>query len=112
MLDKLLAERSLWRDVLEQLLVVDLPAQTAADAPGHAAAPRARFAADGNGQRERNRGYRHRRPAVALKAMMWRVQRRVHFTPPSHIPCARTRSCPVPVARPSRLAKPSPPCRR
>src|SRR5262249_8347105 len=75
-LEEFLAEGSLLRNVLEQFLVVHLPAELAADAPADAAAACSRFAADGRGQRRRALTRSAHRGAIALKTM---ARRFAHF---------------------------------
>src|SRR5262249_34858492 len=67
-----LAHGGILSHVLQQLLVVDLPAEQAAGPPGDAAAAGARFAAEGNRQSCRDGAWRRLPAAVSLEAVEWR----------------------------------------
>src|SRR5262249_5886448 len=72
-LHEVLPERPLLRDVFEDFLVKDLPAELVGDAPADGAAARAGLAADGDGQPGGDAGRRRRRRAVAPEAVARRL---------------------------------------
>src|SRR5262249_52989020 len=72
---EVIAEGAFLGDVVEQLLIVNLPAELAANAAGNSAAARSGLTADGNSQGRRHGGDAGTLAAVALEAM----QRRPSF---------------------------------
>src|SRR5258708_1136575 len=69
----ILPQRPLLGDVLEQFLVIDLPAKLGRRAPSNGAAARPGFPANSQGDGPRRSGRRSLGGTISLKAVPWRL---------------------------------------
>src|SRR3954470_5151460 len=74
-IEQFLMERSFLGDILQKLLIVDLPAELARNTPTDAAAARSGLAAESNGQTGGKGCWRRSRGAVTLEAVARRLPR-------------------------------------